>query len=42
LLNLKYFEKDVVNYEPKLALSGGLDGFSKIRKVINKTGNMMK
>ena len=31
LLNLKYLEKDVVNFEPKLALNGGLDGFSKIR-----------
>ena len=31
LLNLKYLEKDVVNFEPKLALSGGFDGFSKIR-----------
>ena len=42
LLNLKYLEKDVVNFEPKLALSGGLDGFSKIRKVINKTGALIK
>ena len=42
LLNLKYLEKDVVNFEPKLALSGGLDGFSKIRKVINKTRNLIK
>ena len=42
LLNLKYLEKDVVNFEPKLALSGGLDGFSKIRKVINKTGYLIK
>jgi len=42
LLNLKYLEKDVVNFEPKLALSGGLDGFSKIRKVINKTGILIK
>jgi release factor glutamine methyltransferase len=41
-LNLKYLEKDVVNFEPKLALSGGLDGFSKIRKVINKAGNLIK
>jgi len=41
-LNLKYLEKDVVNFEPKLALSGGLDGFSKIRKVINKTGTLIK
>jgi len=42
LLNLKYLEKDVVNFEPKLALSGGLDGFSKIRKVINKASNLIK
>jgi len=42
LLNLKYLEKDVVNFEPKLALSGGLDGFSKIRKVINKARTLIK
>jgi len=42
LLNLKYLEKDVVNFEPKLALSGGLDGFSKIRKVINKASILIK
>jgi len=42
LLNLKYLEKDVVNFEPKLALSGGFDGFSKIRKVINKASNLIK
>ena len=41
-LSLKYLEKDVVNFEPKLALSGGLDGFSKIRKVINKSKNLIK
>ena len=42
LLNLKYLEKDVVNFEPKLALSGGFDGFSKIRKVINKASILIK
>jgi len=42
LLNLKYLDKDVVNFEPKLALNGGLDGFSKIRKVISKASNLMK
>ena len=42
LLKLKYLEKDVVNFEPKLALNGGLDGFSKIRKVINKAGILVK
>jgi len=41
-LNFKYLEKDVVNFEPKLALSGGLDGFSKIRKVINKARMLIK
>ena len=41
-LSLKYLEKDVVNFEPKLALSGGFDGFSKIRKVINKASNLIK
>jgi len=42
LLNLKYLEKDVVNFEPKLALNGGLDGLSKIRKVISKTSALIK
>jgi release factor glutamine methyltransferase len=42
LLDLKYLDKDIVNFEPKLALSGGIDGFFKIRKVINKTKNLIK
>ena len=42
LLSLKYLEKDVINFEPKLALSGGFDGFSKIRKVINKAKILIK
>ena len=42
LFNLKYLEKDVINFEPKLALSGGFDGFSKIRKVINKAKILIK
>ena len=41
-LSLKYLEKDVVNFEPKLALNGGFDGFSKIRKVISKTNSLIK
>ena len=40
--NLKYLEKDVVNFEPKLALSGGFDGFSEIRKVIKKASDLIK
>jgi release factor glutamine methyltransferase len=42
LLDLKYLEKNVVNFEPMLALNGGLDGFSKIRKVINKARTLIK
>ena len=34
--NLKYLERDVLKFEPKLALDGGLDGLSVIRKVIKK------
>ena len=41
-LSLKYLEKDIVNFEPKLALSGGLDGFLKIRKVISKASTLIK
>ena len=39
---LKYLEKDVVNFEPKLALDGGIDGLSEIRKVINKSSELIK
>ena len=42
LLSLKYLERDVVNFEPKLALSGGFDGFSKIRKVVSKASKLIK
>ena len=41
-LDLKKLDKDVINYEPKLALDGGLDGLSKIRKVINKSSELIK
>ena len=40
--DLKYLEKDVVNFEPKLALDGGLDGLSEIRKVIKKSSELIK
>jgi len=42
LVSIKYLEKNIVNFEPKLALSGGFDGFSKIRKVINKANSLIK
>ena len=41
-LDLKYLEKDVINFEPKLALDGGLDGLSEIRKVIKKSSELIK
>jgi len=42
LSDLKYLERDVVNFEPNLALSGGVDGFLKIRKVIKKASTLIK
>ena len=41
-LNLKYLDKDVKNFEPNLALNGGLDGISEIRKVINRSSCLIK
>ena len=40
--NLKYLESDVLKFEPKLALDGGLDGLSVIRKVIEKSSELLK
>ena len=40
--NLKYLEIDVAKFEPKLALDGGLDGLSAIRKVIKKSSELIK
>lgn len=40
--SLKYLEKDVINFEPNLALNGGLDGLSEIRKVIKKSSELIK
>ena len=41
-INLKYLEKDVINFEPIMALNGGLEGTSEIRKVINKSYELIK
>ena len=41
-LKLRYLDRDVINFEPKLALDGGIDGLSEIRKVINKASNLIK
>ena len=40
--DLKYLDKDVAKFEPKLALDGGLDGLSAIRKVIKKSSDLIK
>ena len=40
--DLKYLERDVINFEPKLALDGGSDGLLQIKKVINKTSELLK
>ncbi len=40
-LDLKYLEKDI-NFEPKIALDGGLEGISEIRKVIDKSSELIK
>jgi len=39
---LKYLERDVAEFEPRLALDGGLDGLSEIRKVIKKSSELIK
>ena len=39
---LKCLERDIVDYEPKHALDGGLNGLSEIRKVINKSSELIK
>ena len=39
---IKYLEKDVAEFEPKLALDGGLDGLSEIRKIIKKSSELIK
>jgi len=40
--DLKYLEIDIRGFEPKLALDGGKDGFSKITKAISKTASLLK
>jgi release factor glutamine methyltransferase len=41
-LDLKYLEKDVIGFEPNLALEGGIDGFTVLRKVIKKSSRLLK
>ena len=39
---IKYLDKDVALFEPRIALDGGLDGLSEIRKVIKKSSELIK
>ncbi len=39
---LKYLEKDVIGFEPKQALDGGIDGLAEISKVINRSSELIK
>ena len=41
-LDLKKLDRDVRDFEPKLALNGGLDGLSEIRKIIKKSSELIK
>ena len=41
-VSLNRLDYDVKFYEPKLALSGGFDGFREIKKVIKKSKNLLK
>mgnify|MGYP001330720180 FL=1 len=40
--DLNKLDREVKNYEPNLALDGGLEGLSVIRKVIKKTSELIK
>ena len=40
--DIKYLEKDIVNFEPIKALDGGIDGLSQIKKVINRSSKLIK
>ena len=35
-------EKDIKNHEPKVALDGGIDGYNKIRLIIEKSSTLIK
>ena len=42
LNEISCLDRDVRYYEPKIALSGGIDGLSKIRLVISKSSKLLK
>ena len=40
--DLKYLDRDIRNFEPILALNGGLEGLSEINKIINRSSDLIK
>ena len=40
--DIKYLEKEISLFEPKLALDGGLDGLSELKKVIFNSSKLIK
>ena len=40
--DLRYLDKEVLNFEPKLSLDGGLDGLSVLKRVIKKASKLIK
>jgi len=40
--DIKSLSKDIINYEPKIALDGGLDGLDLVKKVIYKSSHLLK
>mgnify|MGYP001158718685 CR=1 FL=1 len=41
-IDLNNLDKSIRDFEPRLALNGGLDGLSEIRKVISKSSELVK
>jgi release factor glutamine methyltransferase len=39
---LKYLDRGIVGYEPRIALDGGHSGYSKITEVINRSSSLIK
>ncbi len=42
LHNINSLEKDIKSFEPKVALNGGVDGYTKIRLIIKKSSTLIK
>jgi len=40
--DLNKLDRDIKIYEPKIALTGGIDGLSSFRKIINKSSELLK